>query len=401
MNNISQDVLEHVDHILAVDLTQQLVKTPSVLGEEGAIGDVLARQMTECGLQRVQKQEVAPGRYNVIGELDFGPGPEIVLTGHMDTKPVSHGWDQDPYGGTLVGNRLYGHGIMDMKAGLACQIAAAASLARVAAPLSGKVTVVAVCDHMGQQAGSRHYFIDSTADMAILGELTDNKVAIGHRGRYYWDVTTLGRSAHTCHKHDAINALTLAAELVLEIEQLQFIPDVDGRLKELFGEELYIVAGRIYGGLPPGGPSMIPDECVIRIDSRPHPGVKSELVREVIEKAISRVKARNEDFRYDLVLADEKSAHLIDQEAPIVRYIRRAAEIVQGGPHEVVGMSWLGDTASFGAQVPTVIFGPGREPVYMANEYLEVGDIHNAASVYALTAAFAMTKEHTQTPAVT
>ena len=30
-----------------------------------------------------------------------------------------------------------------------------------------------------------------------------------------------------------------------------------------------MVPGRIYGGLAPGGPSMIPDECVIRVDSPP------------------------------------------------------------------------------------------------------------------------------------
>ena len=41
----------------------------------------------------------------------------------------------------------------------------------------------------------------------------------------------------------------------------------------LFGAETYMAPGRIYGGLAPGGPSMIPDECVIRVDCRPQPGV--------------------------------------------------------------------------------------------------------------------------------
>ena len=43
------------------------------------------------------------------------------------------------------------------------------------------------------------------------------------------------------------------------------------------------------------------------------------------------------------------------------------------------GGSWLADTASTGHLVPTVIFGPGREPVYMPNEWLDVADIHVAA----------------------
>lgn len=392
MNKLEESVLGSVDRDLAVDLTQELVRIPSVVGEEGPIGDVLVRQMTDVGLENVRKQEVAPGRANVIGELDFGDGPTIVLTGHMDTKPVCIGWDQDPYGGALVDRRLYGHAIMDMKAGIACQIAGAAALMAARVPLHGRVTVAAVCDHMGEQSGSRAFFDANRAAMAILGELTDNRVAIGHRGRYYWDIKTLGRAAHTCHKHDAINAVVLAAELVLEIEKINFSPDIDRSLKSLFGEELYMAAGRIYGGLPPEGPSMIPDNCVIRVDSRPQPGVDVETVRAVLEEAIKRVSARNPDFRCEMVLADSKSAHLIDIDAPIVRHIRRASRIVQGSDNDVIGMSWLGDTASFGDQVPTVIFGPGRDPVYMPNEYLELGDIDTAAKVYALTAAFALSQ---------
>ena len=44
--------------------------------------------------------------------------------------------------------------------------------------------------------------------------------------------------------------------------------------------------GRVYGGLPPGGPSMIPDECVVRVDCRPQPGVTIEEVREEIDRRL-------------------------------------------------------------------------------------------------------------------
>ena len=53
--------------------------------------------------------------------------------------------------------------------------------------------------------------------------------------------------------------------------------------------------------------------------------------------------------------------------------------------------SWLGDTASFGAKVPTVIFGPGGEPVYCPDEHLSVADIIEATQVYAAFGALALT----------
>ena len=52
--------------------------------------------------------------------------------------------------------------------------------------------------------------------------------------------------------------------------------------------------------------------------------------------------------------------------------------------------NWLGDTASFGEKVPTVIFGPGGPPVYCPDEHLTVDDIHEATKVYAAFAALAL-----------
>ena len=55
--------------------------------------------------------------------------------------------------------------------------------------------------------------------------------------------------------------------------------------------------------------------------------------------------------------------------------------------------SWLADTASTGHHCPTVIFGPGREPVYMPNEWLEVADIQTATKVNAAMAAIVLAPE--------
>ena len=109
--------------------------------------------------------------------------------------------------------------------------------------------MAAVADHMGEQLGSIAYFDAHPADLCVLGELTDNQVCLGHRGRYYFDVTTLGRSAHTCHKHAAVNANVLAAQAVLALDASKYEPELRAWVVELFGAETYVVPGRIYGGL--------------------------------------------------------------------------------------------------------------------------------------------------------
>jgi acetylornithine deacetylase/succinyl-diaminopimelate desuccinylase-like protein len=348
--------------------------------------------MSESGFEGVHLQPVLPDRPNAVGHVSFGDGPRVVLTGHLDTKPVSQGWSAtEPFSGALIDGSVYGHGVMDMKAALACQIVAIEAVRASELPLKGTLSMAAVADHMGDQLGSIAYFDEFDADLCVLGELTDNQVCLGHRGRYYFDVTTIGRSAHTCHKPQAINANVLAAQAVLALDASKYEPQLEPWIVDLFGAETFVVPGRIYGGLPPGGPSMIPDECVIRVDCRPQPGVTIEQVRAEIYRCLAEAAEADHRFRAEVVLADVKAGYLAAPEDDVVRLMRAAVREVRGEEPPLVVENWLGDTSSFGEKVPTVIFGPGGPPVYCPDEHLTVEDIHEATKVYSSFAALALT----------
>jgi acetylornithine deacetylase/succinyl-diaminopimelate desuccinylase-like protein len=309
----------------------------------------------------------------------------------MDTKPVSHGWSKTtPFSGEIIDGAIYGHGIMDMKAALVCQIVAMEALRDSGLPLSGSVAMAAVSDHMGDQLGSIAYFDEYPADLCVLGELSDNEIYLGHRGRYYFDITVLGKSAHTCHKPLAVNANALAAHAILELDQSRLESDLEQWVVDLFGSETYMAPGRVYGGLPPGGPSMIPDECVIRVDCRPQPGVSVEQVRAEIDRCLASAAQRDPRFRAEVVLADVKEGYLASPGDEVVEIMRDAVRAVRGKEPPLKAAGWLGDTASFGHKVPTVIFGPGGEPVYCPDEHLSVDDVVEATKVYAAFAAHAL-----------
>ncbi len=389
--DVTERVLSCLDLDRAITLVQEVCRIPSVLGEEGPLAEYLASVMRASGFDQVELQPVLPERPNAIGEVRFGPGRRVVLTGHMDTKPVSHGWDvTEPFSGALIDGSVYGHGVMDMKAALVCQIVAIEAVRASGLPVTGTLAMAAVSDHMGDQLGSIAYFDEHTADLCLLGELTDNEVCLGHRGRYYFDVTTLGRSAHTCHKSSAINANVLAAQAVLSLDASKYEPELEPWVVELFGPETFVVPGRIYGGLPPGGPSMIPDECVIRVDCRPQPGVTIEQVREEIDRCLERARQADPRLRADVVLADVKRGYLAGPDDEVVGLLRTAVREVRGVEPKLRVENWLGDTASFGETVPTVIFGPGGPPVYCPDEHLTVEEIHEATKVYAAFAALAL-----------
>jgi acetylornithine deacetylase/succinyl-diaminopimelate desuccinylase-like protein len=135
---------------------------------------------------------------------------------------------------------------------------------------------------------------------------------------------------------------------------------------------------------------MIPDECVIRVDCRPQPGVTVEQVRAEVDRCLAEAAKADPRFAAEVSLADVKSGYLARPGDEVVRLMVDAVRQVRGGEPKLVTENWLGDTASFGEKVPTVIFGPGGPPVYCPDEHLSVGDIHEATKVYATFAALAL-----------
>ena len=372
----------------AIGLTQEMVRIDSTNGKEDTLARDLETRLKSLKVGKVWCEKTYEGRLNTLWEVDSGkPGPSLLFTGHLDTKPVCEGWQRDPFDGAIENGRLYGHGVMDMKAGLGSLVGGIMTMIDSGVDFKGKITFVAVADHMGQQTGSIDLFRRHKFDHCVLAELTDMQIYIAHRGRYYFDISTIGHSAHTCHKYKAINAIEKMLPVVEEISKLKYFPNIPQEMKDLVGPELYTAVGRIYGGLFPGGPSMIPDRCTIRVDTRPQPGVPIEEVKGIIEGALQRAKARDPQIVLEMVDADVKDSFMVDPNAPIVVALKSAWETVMGEPVTFRGGSWLGDTASFGTLCETVIFGPGGEPVYQPNELLALTDIEAATRIYALTAA--------------
>src|SRR5215217_9328108 len=99
-------------------LTRQLINIPSVTGEELAVGQFIARHLEQLGY-RVERQEAAPDRFNVIATT--GAPPRVVFSTHMDTVPPFIQSSED-------GEFIYGRGSCDAKGIIAAQIFAAQRL---------------------------------------------------------------------------------------------------------------------------------------------------------------------------------------------------------------------------------------------------------------------------------
>src|SRR3984957_8080104 len=107
MTDAAAAAVAAIDTERLVDLVTQVCRIPSVLGDEGPLAEFLHGVMRESGFEATALQPVIGNRPNALGELSFGAGRRVVFTGHMDTKPVSHGWAAaEPFSGDLIDGKI-------------------------------------------------------------------------------------------------------------------------------------------------------------------------------------------------------------------------------------------------------------------------------------------------------
>ncbi len=365
----------------AVGLARALVRTdsrnPSLVPGgpgEGQAAHLLAGVLEAWGF-RVELQEAAPHRPNVVARIGTPGGRALMFNGHLDVVGVD-GMSHAPFDATESGGRLYGRGAADMKAGVAAMCAAAALAGD--ALTHGELIVAAVVDEEYASRGTRALVErEIRADAAIVAEPTRLAIMPAHRGFVWLDLVFHGRAAHGSRYDVGIDAIRHAGLVLAELDALDESM-LAGRTHPLLGHAS-LHASLIAGGT---GMSTYPDRCELKLERRTLPGETPARVTAEVEAACARVRARRPDLRVDLAMTLAQNPSDVDAGAPIVRALRDALEH-QAVPVRVEGMSAWTDCAILNdAGIPAVCFGPGDIALaHGPEEYVELEQIPRAAAV--------------------
>src|SRR5579859_916791 len=228
-----------------VQYTCDLVRIPTV-NPPGELYDDCARFMGEDMKRRGYDVEyiAAEGRaehtaryprVNVIGSRRGGPGRVVHLNGHFDVVPAGAGWTLDPFAGVVRDGRIYGRGVCDMKAGIASALFAAEAIARAGVTLPGTIEISGTVDEeSGGFAGvaylaERGRLSRARTDYVIIPEpLNVDRICVGHRGVYWFEVTAHGRIAHGSMPFLGVSAISGMSRLLALVDQ-QLQPRLSSR----------------------------------------------------------------------------------------------------------------------------------------------------------------------------
>jgi acetylornithine deacetylase len=365
----------------AVGLARALIgvdsRNPSLVSGgpgEAAAATLLAGILEAWGF-RVELQEAAPGRPNVVARIGTPGERSLMFNGHLDVVGVD-GMTHSPFGAEEHDGRIYGRGAADMKGGVAAMCAAAALAGEDLA--QGEIIVAAVVDEEYASTGTRALVERGIrADAAVVTEPTGLAMMPAHRGFVWVDLTFHGRAAHGSRYDVGVDAIRHAALVLAELDALDAGP-LMRRTHPLLGHAS-LHAALIDGGQ---GMSTYPDRCELKVERRTMPGETPAGVMAEFETACAAVRARHPRLRVDLALVLARSPSDVDVGAPVVRALRGALDH-QAMPVRVEGMSAWTDSAILNdAGIPAICFGPGDIALaHGPEEYVDIEQIRQATAV--------------------
>ena len=369
-------VLGQVDEKAIVDLASELIKIPSFKTEETPVATFLAEYFGSRGYQ-VDLQEVEPGRFQTIATLrGQGNGNSLMLNGHTDINSLSRRWRRDPWTPSVEGDRLYGHGVQNMKGGLASIIMAAEAIRRSGVELAGDLVVACVVGETQGGEGS-HFLMESgfRTDMAVVAEPfgVGNLVTV-HSGIVHLAVHTYGVTGHIRQTEGTVNAVHQMTKVIEALGRVRFTYQPREDLPAL----PRLNVGGIIGGLGAQyvlvEPPYIPDLCTIIVDVHFVPGQTVEGILADIRTVLDSLQADNPELKYEIEIPPPASFKGrrrlvmnpldVPKDTYIVHAVARSHQTVTGQSPQAIGAvlpySYTSnDTCHlWNAGIPCLLYGP-------------------------------------------
>jgi succinyl-diaminopimelate desuccinylase len=341
-------------------------------------------------------------RLNVVGtRTGLRARPTVHLNGHFDVVPAGAGWTLDPFGGVVRDGKIYGRGSCDMKAGIAAAAFAAEAIRRAGVPVPGAIEVSgSVDEESGGFAGvawlAEHGRLSSTrTDYCIIPEpLNVDRVCVGHRGVYWFEVAAHGHIAHGSMPFLGVSAIDGMGQLLQQIRD-ELLPVLAERQTAVpvvppGARQATLNINGIFGGQPVDGiqTPCVADICRAVFDRRFLLEEGFEATKHEIEALLDRARTRMPRVRYEVKDLMVVHPTRTPDDSPVIAAIEHGVEHVLGRKPARIASPGTYDhkhVARIAGVAHCVAYGPGElEQAHQPDEYCRVDDLVNATKVLAL-----------------
>jgi succinyl-diaminopimelate desuccinylase len=362
-----------------LDLTQDLLRRPSVSPEDHGCIDAICQRLEPLGFR--------------IERLQFGPvenlwarrgddSPVLCFAGHTDVVPTGprEEWRTDPFEPVVEDGVLYARGAADMKSSLAAMVTATERFLRRNPRHHGSLAFLFTSDEEGPSVDgtrkvmevlqARHEHID----WCLVGEPTSSKILgdtikVGRRGSLSGRLTVHGVQGHIAYPQLADNPVHGFAPALAEMVGTRWD---DGN--EFFQPTSFQVSNISAGT---GAPNVIPGELKVRFNLR----FSTEQTVAGLQQAVLAILDRHHvSYTLEWFVS---GLPFLTQPGTLTAAVARAVHDIVGRTPEFSTTGGTSDgrfIAPTGAQV--VELGVINATIHKVNECVRVEDIDVLSRMY-------------------
>ena len=325
---------------------------------------------------------------NLVVRRQYGAGRTVGMNAHGDVVPPGEGWSHDPYGGEVVGGKLYGRAAAVSKCDFATFTFATRALESLKAPLKGGVDLYFTYDEeFGGELGPGWLLSQGLIkpDLLIAAGFS-YQVVTGHNGCLQMEVTVHGKMGHAAVPDTGVDALQAATRILNALyHQNTLYKQVRSQVKGI--THPYLNVGRIEGGT---NTNVVPGKVVLKLDRRMIPEENPAEVEATLRRVIADAVADSAGITVDvkrLLLANALTP--LPGNQPLVTALCAHATAVFGEAIEASGTPLYTDARLFCEQgIPAVLYGCGPRTVLESNakradEHIDLEDLRRATKVVA------------------
>ena len=217
--------------ISELKLAKELIRRPSITPKDAGAINVLAKGLRSLGFRcQVINFKNVKNLYAKLGKSS----PNFCYAGHTDVVPPGNisEWSVNPFKPAVKNNKLIGRGANDMKASIACFVAAVSRFKTKNKKIKGSISLLITGDEEGLAIDGTKKVVKylkkkkEKINFCLVGEPTNpNKlgemIKIGRRGSITGRLTVVGTQGHVAYPHIANNPSNAMVKILKKIKEVK------------------------------------------------------------------------------------------------------------------------------------------------------------------------------------
>jgi succinyl-diaminopimelate desuccinylase len=217
--------------ISELKLSKELIRKPSITPKDAGAINVLAKNLKSLGFKcQIINFKNVKNLYAKLGNST----PNFCYAGHTDVVPPGNinDWSVNPFKPAIKNNRLIGRGANDMKASIACFVAAVSKFKNKNKKFKGSISLLITGDEEGIAINGTKKVVEylrkkkEKINFCLVGEPTNpNKlgemIKIGRRGSMTGRLYIIGTQGHVAYPHRANNPSDTMVKILKKIKELR------------------------------------------------------------------------------------------------------------------------------------------------------------------------------------